>query len=105
MRVSPGADYDQFFRAMFARTVAAAYKVTCDRAAAEDAAVEALAKAHYRWARIGQEPWRDLWVLRVAINEAIRRLPRSPEAISEVRSKDLADEVVLRQEEHLARLA
>jgi RNA polymerase sigma factor (sigma-70 family) len=97
MRAPRGVDFDQFFRAMFARTVAAAYRVTSDRAAAEDAALEALAKAHYRWNRIGPEPWRELWVLRVAINEAIRRLPRSPEMIPENRTRDLADEVVLRQ--------
>ena len=97
MRAPPGAEFDQFFRAMFPRTVAAAYKVTSDRAAAEDAALEALAKAHFRWSRIGSQPWRDLWVLRVAINEAIRRLPRLPVAIPEQESQDLADGVVLRQ--------
>ncbi len=82
---------------MFPRAVAAAYRITSDRPAAEDAALEALAKAHYRWSRIGSETWRDLWVLRVAINEAIRRLPRSGEAIRDKGSEDLAEEVVLRQ--------
>ncbi len=97
MRASRGVDFDQFFRAIFARTVAAAFRVTSDRAAAEDAALEALAKAHYRWNRIGSEPWRELWVLRVAVNEAIRRLPRSSAVIPENGQNDLADGVVLRQ--------
>jgi RNA polymerase sigma factor (sigma-70 family) len=97
MRAPREVDFDEFFRTMFARTVAAAFRVTSDRAAAEDAALEALAKAHYRWKRIGAQPWRELWVLRVAVNEAIRRLPRSPEVIPENGMKDLADEVVLRQ--------
>jgi RNA polymerase sigma factor (sigma-70 family) len=97
MRAPPGVEFDPFFRAMFPRAVTAAYRITSDRALAEDAALEALAKAHYRWSRIGSQPWRDLWVLRVAINEAIRRLPRSPEAVPEKGSKDLADDVVLRQ--------
>ena len=35
--------------------------------------------------------------MRVAINEAIRRLPRSAEAVPDKGSSDLADEVVLRQ--------
>jgi RNA polymerase sigma-70 factor (ECF subfamily) len=97
MRAPPGAEFDQFFRVMFPRAVTAAYRITSDRATAEDAALEALAKAHFRWSRIGSQPWRDLWVMRVAINEAIRRLPRSAEAVPDKGSSDLADEVVLRQ--------
>ena len=63
-------DFDQFFRVIFPKAVGVAQKVTNDRAAAEDAALEALAKAHFRWHRIGHEPWRDVWVLRVTVNEA-----------------------------------
>src|SRR5262249_53786210 len=58
------------------KAVAVARRVTGDAAAAEDAAIEAMAKAHLRWQRIGPAPWREGWVLRVAVNEAISRLPR-----------------------------
>jgi RNA polymerase sigma factor (sigma-70 family) len=69
--------FESFFRAVFPRAVAVARRVTGEHAAAEDAAIEALAKAHLRWQRIGPAPWREGWVLRVAVNEAIRRLPRA----------------------------
>ncbi len=70
-------EFEAFFRAAFPKTVAVARRVTGEHAAAEDAAIEAMAKAHLRWQRIGPEPWRERWVLRVAVNEAIRRLPRA----------------------------
>jgi RNA polymerase sigma factor (sigma-70 family) len=70
--------FEAFFRAVFPKAVAVARRVTGDRAAAEDAAIEAMAKAHLRWRRIGPAPWREGWVLRVAVNEAIGRLPRRP---------------------------
>jgi RNA polymerase sigma-70 factor (sigma-E family) len=90
-------DFDRFFRDTFPRAIAVATRVTGDRGAAEDAAIEALAKAHARWAAIGGEPWRDAWVYRVAINEAIRRLPR-PRALPPAPAVwDLSDDVVLRQ--------
>jgi RNA polymerase sigma factor (sigma-70 family) len=89
-------DFNDYFRAVFPKAVAVAQRVTRDRAAAEDAAIEALAKAHFRWHRIGRHTWRDAWVLRVAINEAIRRLPR-PDAGAVVETSDLADAVALRQ--------
>jgi RNA polymerase sigma factor (sigma-70 family) len=69
--------FEAFFRAVFPKTVAVARRVTGEHAAAEDAAIEAMAKAHLRWQRIGPAPWRERWVLRVAVNEAIRRLPRA----------------------------
>jgi RNA polymerase sigma factor (sigma-70 family) len=69
--------FEAFFRAVFPKAVAVARRVTGDHAAAEDAAIEAMAKAHVRWHRISSAPWREGWVLRVAVNEAIRRLPRA----------------------------
>jgi RNA polymerase sigma factor (sigma-70 family) len=69
--------FEAFFRAVFPRAVAVARRVTGEYAAAEDAAIEAMAKAHVRWQRIGPAPWREAWVIRVAVNEAIRRLPRA----------------------------
>ncbi len=77
--------FEAFFRAVFPKAVAVARRVTGDRAAAEDAAIEAMAKAHLRWRRIGPAPWREAWVLRVAVNEAIGRLPRRPPMPAPVR--------------------
>src|SRR5271166_6666968 len=90
-------DFDSFFRSVFPKAVGVAQRVTGERAAAEDAALDALAKAHFRWPRIGDEPWREMWVLRVAVNEAIRRLPRNRTLERPVPTNDLADDVALRQ--------
>jgi RNA polymerase sigma-70 factor (sigma-E family) len=90
-------DFDSFFRSVFPRAVAVAQRVTGERAAAEDAALDALAKAHFRWHRIGTQSWRAAWVLKVAVNEAIRRLPR-PHAVERTpETRDPSDDVALRQ--------
>jgi RNA polymerase sigma-70 factor, ECF subfamily len=90
-------DFESFFRGVFPRAVAVAQRVTGDRASAEDAAVEALARAHFRWKQIGGQPWREAWVHKVAVNEAIRRLPRPRMVAPAPAAGDPADQVVLRQ--------
>lgn len=90
-------DFDLFFRGVFPKTVAVAQRITGDRGSAEDAAVEALAKAHVRWKRVGGQPWRQAWVFKVAVNEAIRRLPRPDAAGPAPSGGDLADYVAVRQ--------
>lgn len=94
----PDADFERFFRAVFPRAFGAALRISGQRGEAEDAAVEALARAHLRWGRLATEPWRDLWVLRVATNEAIRRLPRARDELPRLfDAPDPADVVVIRQ--------
>lgn len=95
--MAAGDDFDSFFRSVFPKAVNVAARVTGDQTAAEDAALDALAKAHFRWRRIADEPWREVWVLRVAVNEAIRRLPRHQPLDQPATAKDPADEVALRQ--------
>jgi RNA polymerase sigma factor (sigma-70 family) len=79
------------------RAVAAAQRVTGERASAEDAAVEALTKAHLRWSYLAGEEWRDLWVLRVSVNEAIRHLPRVARPVTPPEGVDLAEMVATRE--------
>jgi RNA polymerase sigma factor (sigma-70 family) len=90
-------DFDHFFRRVFPRAVSVARRVTGEVGSAEDAALEALAKAHYRWKRVGAAPWRELWVLRVAVNEALDSVPKVRDLPRVLDTKDPADEVVLRQ--------
>jgi len=74
--------FEQAFDELFPRAVALAWKITGDRAAAEDAAAEALARAYARWRRLRNAPYLDGWVLRVTSNLAIdtvHRERRSPE--------------------------
>jgi RNA polymerase sigma factor (sigma-70 family) len=91
------ADYDDFFREILPRAVSVARRVTGDRASAEDAAVEALARAHLRWQRVGSLPWRDAWVLRVTSHEALRQLPKSGPLPPATPAVDEAESVALRQ--------
>jgi RNA polymerase sigma-70 factor (sigma-E family) len=97
-------DYEAFFRRVFPKAVGVAVRISGNRASAEDAALEALAKAHFRWRKIGDAPWREAWVMRVTVNEAIRHLPRpglAPsstfDAGAEPAQADPTDALVLRQ--------
>src|ERR1700683_3900023 len=83
--------FEVFFRRVLPRAVAAAQRVTGERASAEDAAVEALTKAHLRWSYLAAEEWRDLWVVRVSVNEAIRHLLRPARPVTAPAGADLAE--------------
>lgn len=96
-RSDPEPEFDAFFRSVFPRLVAVASRVTGDRGAAEDAALEAMAKAHLRWKRVGSYDRPDRWVVKVAVNEALRRLPRTAPLPEAAVVGDPADAVVLRQ--------
>jgi RNA polymerase sigma-70 factor (sigma-E family) len=93
------ADFDAFFLATFPRAVAVVQRLTGDKGAAEDAVLEAMAKANARWKGLGTESWREAWVLRVALNEALsgRRVKDWLNAAQPSATVDHADDVVLRQ--------
>jgi RNA polymerase sigma factor (sigma-70 family) len=74
--VGAGDGYDTFFRTVFPRAVAVTLRVTGERSSAEDAALDALAKAHFRWSRVSGLERPDLWVIKVAARAAIRQLRR-----------------------------
>ncbi len=83
-----GGDFDEAFRELLPQAVRVAYRILGNVDDAEDAAVEALARAAVRWRRVGGLAYRDAWVLRVAANVAIdtarRRHPGAPSAIEAV---------------------
>jgi RNA polymerase sigma factor (sigma-70 family) len=95
--VTHAESFEVFFRRVLPRAVAAAQRVTAERASAEDAAVEALTKAHLRWSYLAREEWRDLWVVRVSVNEAIRYLPRPARPLAAPQVRDLAEMVATRE--------
>ena|ERR1022692_1571439 len=86
-------DYDDFFRQVLPRAVGVAKRVTGERASAEDAAIEALARAHLHWQRIGVLPWREAWVLRVAARQALRHLPKQRTLTAMPAASDEAESV------------
>jgi len=59
------------FGELFTPAFRVAYRILGSIDDAEDAAAEALARALVRWRRVGQLPYRDAWVMRVASNIAI----------------------------------
>ena len=76
-------DYETVFWPLFLRAFRLAYAIVGNKPEAEDAAAEAMAKAHLHWGKIAALPYRDAWVLRVAGNEArtvVRRRRPDPHA-------------------------
>jgi len=65
-----GETFEHFFDRLLPRAVALATGLLGDRSAAEDAAVEALARAYVEWDRVRTLTYRDAWVLRVTANVA-----------------------------------
>jgi RNA polymerase sigma-70 factor (sigma-E family) len=90
--------FERTFDELFPRAVGLAWKITGDRAAAEDAAAEALARTYTRWRKLRDVPYLEGWVLRVTTNLALdvvrRRRPapdvRLPVDESEVSTLRLA---------------
>lgn len=64
-------EFELFFAEVVGDAVSVAARVLEEPALAEDAAVEALARAHLRWRTLSDDPYRRAWVLRVAINAAL----------------------------------
>ena len=88
--------FDEFFVRLLPRAVQVARRVTGDPWTAEEVAVEALARAHARWARVEPLAWRDAWVLKVASREALRQVRRRPFPTAPEQARDESDVVVLR---------
>jgi len=88
--------FDDFFLRMLPRAIRSARRLTGDPWIAEDVAVEALARAHLRWGRVGPLAWRDAWVLKVASREALHQVRRRPPAPPPSHDRDQSDDVVLR---------
>ena len=95
MKSPDSPNFEEFFRAIFPRAVRAAYRITGDRGLAEDAAIQAMSRAHFHWRRVGTLPWRDGWVLKTTFREALH-LAWQPPIDSPNEALDVADMVVLR---------
>ena len=69
MRASTG--FEEAFDDLFIRAARVARRIVGDPATAEDVAAEAMARAYAHWRKIGDQPWREGWVVRVATNLAL----------------------------------
>ncbi len=90
------ADFEAAYRLLFIRAAALAYRLLGDKAAAEDVAAEAMARAYAHWSKIGALAHRDGWVLRVATNLAIDAARRHPRGVEAHDPEDPSDAAVVR---------
>ncbi len=95
-RTEPDDGFEEAFDELFPRAVRLAHRLLGDRAAAEDVAAEAMARAYARWPRVAGLPYRDGWVLKVTTNLAIDRLRRCRPEIAPAPVDDFEDGVALR---------
>lgn len=78
------AGFDEAFDPLFRRASLVGRRILSDPAAAEDVAAETLARAYASWRKIGDQPWREGWIVRVATNlaiDAVRRRERRGEHV------------------------
>ncbi len=88
--------FEEAFDELFPRAVRLAIRLLGDRAAAEDVAAEAMARAYARWPKVSALPYRDGWLLKVTTNLAIDRLRRRPPEVWPAPAEDFEDGVELR---------
>jgi RNA polymerase sigma factor (sigma-70 family) len=88
--------FDEAYALLFPRAATLAYRLLGDKAAAEDVAAEALARAFARWPHVSTLPYRDGWVLRVATNVAIDALRRRRPVPERAPAVDAQEATVLR---------
>lgn len=63
--------FEEAFDDLFVRAFRVGRRILGDPATAEDVAAEAMARAYAHWRKIGDQPWREGWVVRVATNLAL----------------------------------
>lgn len=78
VQVMAGDDgFETLFRAEMGSVVATVWRITDDRAVAEEVAQDAFAKALVRWRRVSRYDRPGAWVRRVAIRDAVRAAERA----------------------------
>jgi RNA polymerase sigma factor (sigma-70 family) len=74
--------FEEEFPALMLSAYRVAHRILGNVGDAEDAAAEALARTLSAWRRVGDLPYREAWVARVAANVAIDRVRRRPIAVA-----------------------
>lgn len=89
--------FDEAFPVLFPRCCTVGYRMLRDRAAAEDVAAEAMARAYARWRTLSTTDYVEPWVLRVTANLALDHLRKgNRQRLSHERSERFDDNVALR---------
>jgi RNA polymerase sigma factor (sigma-70 family) len=71
-------EFEEAFRDLFSLAHRVARRILADPDRAEDVAAEALSRAYAHWDRIGDQPYLDAWVVKVASNLALNIIRRRP---------------------------
>ena len=95
-RIDSDDGFEEAFDELFPRAVRLAQRLLGDKAAAEDVAAEAMARAYARWPKVSALPYRDGWLLKVTTNLAIDRLRRRPPEVGPAPAEEFEDGVALR---------
>jgi RNA polymerase sigma factor (sigma-70 family) len=94
------AGFVDAFDGLLTRAYRVARRIVPSDQAAEDIASETLIRAYAHWRRIGDKPWREGWVVRVATNLAIdavrKHRPITDAQVAEGQSPAEQDEVAIR---------
>lgn len=91
MRWKKDEAFEVFFRGLFPRAVGVALRILPSRAAAEDVAAEAMARACADWRQVGGLPHREAWVLRVTVNLALDAARRRTIEVAPAGSVDVEE--------------
>lgn len=76
MRGAASEEYDWWFRAAYAHVARTVFLVLHDRAQSEEIAQDAFVELYRNWSTVRGYERPDLWVRRVAIRMAVRRVKR-----------------------------
>jgi len=89
-------EFELAFQDLFGRAYRLAYRILGSGPAAEDVAAEALTRAFADWDRVAHLPYRDAWVLRVAVNLALDQVRRPRIRLNAAEPADPGEAVTLR---------
>ena len=90
------AEFTAFFRELYPQAYRVAYRLLGDRAAAEDVASEAFARAFADWPRVRTLEDRTAWVLKVTGNLGLNVLARKPAPLAPADTVEEEDLVATR---------
>ncbi len=94
--VDDETEFTAVFRDLYPQAYRVALRLLGDRAAAEDAAAEALARAFADWPRVRDLEYRTAWVMKVTGNVALNVLARKPPPLAAPRTVEEEDLVATR---------
>jgi RNA polymerase sigma factor (sigma-70 family) len=97
VRTQASEDYDWWFRAAYTPVARTVFLIVHDRATAEDVVQDAFVQLYRHWSTVQGYERPDLWVRRVAIRMAVRRVKRDRmrtdrERLAVIDSREHADQ-------------